>query len=123
MTTSTVRWTQEELLAELRKRFGDDWHNWAFVCPACKDVATGADFEKALLDQRRVDTNGRPAVERYLGQECIGRVLGALKGAHEEWKGRGCDWCAFGLFRGPDLVVFPDGHEAGSFKIADAPNG
>lgn len=118
----SVRWTQKEFRAELVKRFGPDWRAWAFECPHCGDVATGADFEKALLEVGMKDEDGHVAVERYLGQRCIGRVLGALKGTQEHWQksgGRGCDWVAFGLFRGPDVVVLPDDTEVWAFKIAE----
>lgn len=114
--------TQDEFLAELRRRFGDDWHNWAFVCPSCGDVATGADFERALREAGLEDAEGKVKVSRCLGQECIGRVSGALSMSAEHWTQsgrRGCDWCAFGLFRGPEIVVLPDGKEIYSFRIAD----
>jgi hypothetical protein len=110
--------TQGELLAELRKRFGDDPKAWAFVCPSCGDVASATDFRVAL------DANGRgdePA-SNHLGQVCIGRILGALKREQPQggYKSRGCDWAAFGLFSGPMFVIFPDGRAEPSFRIADA---
>jgi hypothetical protein len=112
------------MIEELTRRFGSSWRDWAFVCPQCGDVATGADFEVALREAKILDENGRPPVDRFLGQECIGRVSGALRMSSEHWSqsgGRGCDWCAYGLFRGPDILVLPDGREVGAFKIADAP--
>ena len=48
-------------------------------------------------------------------------VLGSTMSA-EHWAKtgkRGCDWCAFGLFRGPDVVVLSDGKEVYSFKMAE----
>ena len=112
--------TQQELVDELRRRFGNDPMAWAFVCPSCKDVATGADFRAALDAAGHTEWH---ASDR-LGQECIGRSLGVLlrdqpKGGYQ---GRGCDWCAYGLFRGPLIVVLPDGREIGSFRIAPAPD-
>lgn len=83
--------SQAEFVEEASRRFGDDPMGWAFVCPHCGDVATGQDFADALAG------TDRPA-SRYLGRECIGRVLGALSAARlEEWAGRGCDWAAYGL--------------------------
>lgn len=117
-----VRRTQAELREELIKRFGNDWRTWAFVCPSCGDVATGADFEAELHKFGLEDADGRVSVERYLGQQCIGRVMGCLSGSMTAWRaagGRGCDWVAFGLFRGPEVVVRPDGKEIYSFRIAD----
>jgi hypothetical protein len=70
-------------------------------------VATPQDFKDAGANPNRI------------GQECIGRSLGALR-KNEKYTGRGCDWCAYGLFRGPWIVVMPDGQEVGSFPLADA---
>lgn len=110
------RRTQDQLVTELVARFGPKPSNWAFQCPSCGDIATGGDFRAAL------DGAGLPDVyaSARLGQECIGRTLGALRRG-VEYKGRGCDWCAYGLFRGPDFVVLPDGREAPSFPIAPGP--
>lgn len=104
------------------RRFGTDWRDWAFVCPHCGDLATGADFEAALIESNRLGEDGKPEPHRYLGQQCIGRVSGALSMSAEHWAKtgkRGCDWCAFGLFSGPDVVVLPDGKEVYSFKMAE----
>lgn len=94
-------WTQAELVAEARARFGEDGLKWSFRCPHCGDDATAQDFKDAGADPNRV------------GQECIGRSLGALKGpATKTGKGqaeRGCDWTAYGLFGGPWTIVVPDG--------------
>jgi hypothetical protein len=108
--------TQDELVAELRRRFGDDPMNWAFQCPACKDIATAQDWRDALPE-------GQLASDR-LGQLCIGRQLGALREAsNDDYTGRGCDWAAGGLFRGPDFVEMPDGTKVPSFPIAPPPEG
>lgn len=105
--------TQAELVEEARARFGDNPREWAFVCPACGDVANAQDFIDAGADPAR------------LGQECIGRSLGALSGGPTSDGGRaraarGCDWCAYGLFPGPWGVVMPDGREVRSFPLAEA---
>lgn len=112
----TYRFTQKELLAEAKRRFGDDPLDWAFVCPTCGDVATARDFKAAGGDPNRI------------GQECIGRSMGALSGAPTKDGGRskasrGCDWCAYGLFRGPWIITMPDGREVGSFRLAEAEPG
>jgi hypothetical protein len=103
--------TQAELAAEAQERFGDDPIAWAFECPSCGDVATLKDFRDA-----------GPGAS-LVGQECIGRHLGALK---KPYSGRGCDWAAYGLFRGPWEVVLPaEGdkpeHSVWSFPLAPAP--
>lgn len=113
---SVVKRTQDELVAELTARFGADHKQWAFICPACKDVATAADFHAALASVGREDEYA----SSHIGQVCIGRILGALN-RDSEYTGRGCDWAAFGLFRGPEFVIMPDGREVPSFAIAPAP--
>ena len=114
-----VKRTQQELCDALSARFGEDPKRWAFICPSCSDIATGADFRAAL------DEAGRPDefASQHLGQVCIGRIIGVLLREQPKggYKGRGCDWCAFGLFRGPEFVVMPDGREVPSFAIAPAP--
>lgn len=109
--------TQDELLAELHARFGNDPMEWGFTCPACGDVATGQDFRDALTAKPIKD---RTASD-FLGQVCIGRLLGALQvKSQKEWHGRGCDWCAYGLFAGPDFVTDEKGKQIACFEIAPA---
>lgn len=113
--------TQAEMLAELQDRFGDNPMDWAFQCPVCSDVATAADFGEALAAHPR-EINGEAVMTSdILGQECIGRSLGALAKNGGKYKGRGCDWAAYGLFRGPWEVVLPDGRSVWSFPLAPAP--
>lgn len=108
-----IRITQAELMAEATARFGKDPMAFAFRCPQCDDVATIADFVNLGFGDRA-------------GQECIGRSLGALtkpKPTNE----RGCDWAAYGLFRGPWEIVMPaEGDKpersARSFPLAGEPH-
>jgi hypothetical protein len=67
-TDRVGRLTQQELLDLCAQRFGDDRWSWAFTCPTCGDVATAADFRDAGADPQSV------------GQECVGRHLGARGG-------------------------------------------
>lgn len=117
--------THERFLSTLRERFGEHARNWAFACPNCGDVATGLDFRAALADHPRTRRDGEPVIASdIMGQQCIGRTLGALtKG---EYTGRGCDWAAGGLFSGPIYVELPPTGEESeprwvpSFRIAPA---
>lgn len=108
--------TQEELLQELINRFGTNPLNWAFQCPSCKTISTGADFRKAL------DESGKQHLHAsdYLGRECIGRVSGILLRGNKNYSGPGCDWAAYGLFQGPDFIITPDGKRLPAFPIAPA---
>jgi hypothetical protein len=112
--------TQAELVAEASARFGDDPLNWAFVCPSCGDVADGNDFRQALAEHPRERKDGEAVIASDLvGQECIGRTLGALKKG--KYTGRGCNWVSFGLFSGPWQIVMPNGRTAPAFSLATAP--
>ncbi|MDT0306837.1 VVA0879 family protein [Streptomyces sp. DSM 44917] len=116
--TGHRRLTQAELVALCRERFGDDPMLWAFRCPSCGDVATGQDMKDALAAHPRTGRDGQPVTASgILGQECIGRTLGALSTGTR----RGCDWAAYGLLPGPWEIVLPDGRSAYSFPVADAP--
>lgn len=94
--------TQEELLSEAIERFGSDAMGFKFQCPHCGDVASIGEFRENGIDPGRA------------GQDCIGRHLGALDKtkhrsaeAYRKAGGRGCDWAAYGLFRGPWEIVVP----------------
>lgn len=104
--------TQAELVAEATERFGPDIERWAFECPSCGDVASARDFRDASADPNR------------LGQECVGRHLGALTELATLDHGRsiasrGCDWAAYGLFRGPWEIETADGKTMWSFPLAE----
>ncbi|MGC9540212.1 VVA0879 family protein [Streptomyces sp. UG1] len=109
--------TQAELVDEAIERFGDDPLKWAFQCPSCGDIATGQDFRDALKEHPRTNRNGEVIASDVLGQECIGRTLGALEGR----KTRGCNWAAYGLIRGPWEIALPDGRSVYGFPLAPAP--
>jgi hypothetical protein len=108
--------TQAELAAEATERFGEDPGGWAFQCPNCGDIATAYDFREALeLHPATRDGQAVQPVE-LIGQECIGRTLGALEGNAE----RGCNWTAYGLFAGPWTVTLPSGKKICAFPLAGA---
>lgn len=118
MTDTKTKWTQQELCDEARRLFGDDTTQWAFICPNCSDVACIADFIAIGADPQ------------LIGQECIGRPLASLNNFHDgaladtasKSKRRGCNWAAYGFFRGPWVIVMPteDGStkEVPSFRLA-----
>lgn len=97
-TTEHRQLTQADLLAEARARFGDDPKLWAFVCPACSDVATSGDF---------------PEGSAQLGQYCVGNFV----------PNRGCDWKSFGLIGGPWEILMPTGRSVFGFALAGVPAG
>lgn len=107
--------TQEALLAELRAAYGDDPMNWAFTCPSCNTITTGAQLSAALKTHPRTDnrTGDRVITSDILGQECIGRTDPE----------QGCDWAAYGLFRGPWEIALPNGNTLWGFPIAATENG
>lgn len=85
--------TQEDWLAEARRRFGDDPKGWRFRCPSCGNVATPADFLALGADGQRASG------------ECIGRVH-VEQGTTQRVDGntKPCNWAAMGLFRLPSVV-------------------
>lgn len=119
-TFTHLRLTQDDLMIEAKLRFGDDPKTYAFQCPTCETVTTIGTFVELGVGEKA-------------GQECIGRQLGALDKsrfrdvtAYREAGMRGCDWVAYGLFRGPWEVVLPaEGDKpersAWSFPLAGEP--
>jgi len=95
--------THAEFLAEAKERFGEDPRNIAFTCPACGDSAAIREFP--------------PESRHRAGQECIGRILGAL--GDVGYAGRGCDWAAYGLIPAPWAIAMADGRTIHSFPFAD----
>lgn len=111
--------TQQELITEATARFGKDPLQWAFLCPSCGDVANGNDFSAALEDHPRKHRTGADVIASdIVGQECIGRTLGALA-AGNDYAGRGCNWAAYGLFSGPWTIVLPNERTMYAFALAD----
>ena len=89
--------TLEAWQREMKEKFPLGSSTVAFICPACKNVATVADFENAGLT-----SNDAP-------QQCLFRTTEPSR----------CDWVAFGLFRGPRIVIAEDGHEIPVFEFAE----
>lgn len=117
-TTDHRTLTQAELVAEAAARFGNDPLKWAFVCPSCGDIANGEDFREALAKHPRTNlrTDEPVIASDIVGKECIGRTLGAL--SRKAYKGRGCDWAAYGLLGGPWTITLPNGRSMHAFALA-----
>lgn len=90
---SPIVLTHDAWMEEGRRRFGDDFQQWKFVCPICDHVASIADYEKY---------KDKGATPNSATCECIGRYSaapGAFKGKGVT-KGQGpCDYAGYGLFR------------------------
>lgn len=82
MKISQVDWEKKGV-----ELFGDDKWNWRFVCPKCGDERSLNEVKDEYPELK--GRGWRP------GQECIGRCV----------IGIGCDWAAYGLFRGPVIVM------------------
>ena len=101
--------SREEWLAEGRRRFGEDFHQWKFVCPICKNVAAVKDY------QPYADKGATPSSAT---SECIGRYTGAGESRNGS---QPCNYAGYGLFRlSPVHVIAEDGHRVHSFGFADA---
>lgn len=107
--------TQAEWFAQGVQLFGEDILKWRFRCPACKHVASGADYKAA------------GAQPDAMGRECIGRYTLPRKTpdepkdfiAKQQANGGPCDWAAYGLFGiCPVHVKMDDGKVLAAFEFA-----
>lgn len=94
--------THKDWNTEGKKRFGDDYKQWKFVCPKCKTVQTFQD----LIDAGINEESG----QGYLGFSCIGRFSACEKG---------CDWSLGGLFKIHTLEIIMGDHNRPVFEFAD----
>jgi len=106
-----TKYTLQEWHAEGKRRFGDDYKNWRFVCPACGRINVGYEFNEA----------GAEPNDMYA--TCIGRHNGKgekpLKGNETP---NGCDWAAFGLLKTlgkGNIVISDDGNETEVFAFEE----
>lgn len=105
--------TLAEFRAALKRQGVPSHENFAFKCPMCGTVQSGADLIKAGAGETFDD------VEKYLAFSCIGCFTGAPKKG--ESTGRGCNWTLGGLFRTHKLeVVTEDGEHHPRFALATA---
>lgn len=92
--------TQAQWEAKGAELFGDDKEAWRFVCPTCGNALSVAEAKQTLPEIK-----GRGwSVE----SECIGRYTDKA----------GCNWAAYGLFRGP-VFVTPSEHPDKQVPVFD----
>ncbi len=104
---SDGRITQAQWEARGLDLFGDDKTRWVFQCPSCKNQLSAAVVREKFAEQLPALRAGKYAIE----QECIGRHL----------PGVGCNWAAYGLFRGPVIVDTGDGKTTACFEFGSVP--
>lgn len=91
--------TKAEWEAKGKELFGEDRANWAFVCPSCGNAMSIA---RARAEFPALKGRGwQPE------SECIGRYLPDV----------GCDWCSYGLFKGP--LIVDTGDPVGEVAVFD----
>jgi len=106
---SLTTYALAEWLAEGKRRFGEDYGQWRFVCPVCGNIA-------AIEDYRRYRDKG--ASPDSATSECIGRYTGAKSSFNGV---KPCNYAGYGLFRlSPVRVVMEGAHERHSFDFAPA---
>ena len=81
-----TKMTQQEWIAEGRRRFGDDQLKWKFVCPTCKHVAAVEDWNKA----------GAP--KGAVAFSCVGRWMDTARDAFAKTGKGPCNYAGGGLF-------------------------
>lgn len=111
------KFTEAEWIAKGEELFGPDRERWVFRCPACGNEMSIA-RARAEFPQLR-GSGWAPE------SECIGRYFDvpAAQVARPGVTSRRCDWCAYGLFRGPWVVVrAKTGTETAVFEFG-APRG
>lgn len=92
MSIPIAKWHEQ-----MKAKFPEGSLTVSFVCPACRNVASIGDFKSEGID------------ENLAPQECILRTMDPAK----------CNWAAYGLFRGPVIVIAEDGHEIPVFEFAE----
>lgn len=94
-------------LAEAKRLFGDNVHDWKFVCPVCCYVQSFAQCEAAGMSSDAIAFS------------CIGRWLGSKREAFTKDSRPGpCNYAGGGLFKlNPVRVVMPDGVHRDTFDF------
>jgi len=92
--------SHEEWHKQLIARFGENYLDWKFQCPACGNIQSLRDF----LEYKIV------SAEDKVYYKCIGRYV----------KGIGCNWTLGGLLKINTLTVIKDGIPTPVFEMAPA---
>lgn len=102
MATQPTTMTKDEWLALGEELFGTDRYTWKFRCPACGNVMS---VERGMREfgDAIAAKNWRPE------SECIGRYTEDVA----------CDWCAYGLFSGPNFVAIDGTKTVAVFPFAE----
>lgn len=100
-------YTEDEWFKRGEELYGKAHEKWRFKCPRCGNVMSIEKAKTAFSNEERATLKEK---DWRIEQECVGRHI----------QGVGCDWCAYGLFRGPDFVKRKDGSESAVFPF-DAP--
>jgi hypothetical protein len=117
-TVPALRMSYEEWHAEGKRRFGDDFFGWKFVCPICKNVASVGDFRKYKHKGATPDSATCECIGCYQENPAIAFPIEGEK------RGSPCNYALYGLFRFPGVIVtgsphVKDGKEIMSFAFAE----
>lgn len=105
--------TLDEFHEALRAQGVSSHEHFAFKCPMCETLQSGADLIAAGAGENF------DGVEQYIGYSCIGRWTGKKFSKHSKGGGVGCDWTLGGLFQVHKLeVITPDGKHRPRFELA-----
>lgn len=123
MTTTvpdrTPTFTHAEWLAEGRRRFGDNFEKWRFVCPICGNVAAVSEYRQFKDCGATPDSAAKECIGRYLPKDQTHKAFGA----NTKERGKPCDYAIYGLFRIPGAIVTgDDGHKMLAFAFAEEIN-
>lgn len=103
--------TLEQFRETLKSQGVPNHEHFAFMCPMCETVQSGADLVDAGAG---ADFD---SIEKYLGFSCVGRFTGQKFTRESKGAGKGCDWTLGGLFRTHKLeVVTHDGERHPRFE-------
>lgn len=100
------RYSHEEWMAEAKRRFGESFMQWKFVCPVCGHVQSVQDYKDA------------GAEEGMIAYSCIGRLIPGSKDAFQENAKGPCTYAGGGLFRLNPVTVVRGGEEHYVFDFA-----
>lgn len=100
------KYTHQEWINRGRELFGENIKRWKFVCPICRNVASGEDFFKLGIDFN------------FAYQHCIGRHQANSYSAMELKEGlKPCDYAAYGLFQLAPVRVLINGEWEHAFAF------